>query len=46
MAVMTLLEKYRARLCTTNMVERLNEEIRCCERVLRIFPNEALDDVL
>ena len=31
--------KYRKRLRTTNSVERLNEEIRRRERVIRIFPN-------
>ncbi len=30
---------YRQRLRTTNGVERLNEEIRRRERVIRIFPN-------
>ena len=30
---------YRKRLRTTNGVERLNEEIRRRERVIRIFPN-------
>ena len=39
-AVLTLPEKYHRRLRTTNMVERLNEEIRRREKVLRIFPNE------
>lgn len=34
-------EKYRGRLCTTNMRERLNEALRLRERVIRIFPNEA-----
>ena len=38
MAVMALPEKYRQRLRTTNMQERLNEEIRRRERVIRIFP--------
>jgi transposase-like protein len=38
---MVLPEKYRRRLRTTNMIERLNEEIRRRERVIRIFPNEA-----
>ena len=38
---MVLPEKYRRRLATTNMQERLNEEIRLRERVIRIFPNEA-----
>lgn len=40
MAVMVLPEKYRRRLRTTNMQERLNEEIRRRERVIRIFPND------
>ena len=34
-------EKYRKRLRPTNMQERLNEEIRRRERVIRIFPNAA-----
>lgn len=38
---MVLPEKYRRRLATTNMQERLNEEIRRRERVIRIFPNAA-----
>ena len=41
MAVMVLPEKYRRRLATTTMQERLNEEICRRERVIRIFPNEA-----
>ena len=41
MAVMALPEKYRKRLRTTNMQERLNEEVRRRERVIRIFPNDA-----
>jgi len=32
-------KKYRRRLRTTNAVERLIEEIRRRERVIRIFPN-------
>lgn len=40
MAVMALPEKYRKRLRTTNMQERLNEEVRRRERVIRIFPND------
>ena len=40
MAVMVLPEKYRKRLRTTNLQERLNEEIRRRERVIRIFPND------
>ena len=38
-AVLMLPEKYRKRLRTTNAMERLNEEIRRRERVIRIFPN-------
>lgn len=38
-AVLELPERYRKRLRTTNGVERLNEEIRRRERVIRIFPN-------
>lgn len=38
-AVLTLPEKYRKRLHTTNAMERLNEEVRRRERVIRIFPN-------
>ena len=40
-AVMALPEHYRKRLRTTNSIERLNEEIRRRERVIRIFPNQA-----
>jgi transposase-like protein len=40
MAVMALPEKYRRRMRTTNMQERLSEEIRRRERVIRIFPND------
>jgi putative transposase len=40
-AVLALPERYRVRLRTTNGVERLNEEIRRRERVIRIFPNRA-----
>ena len=39
MAVMDLPEKYRRRLRTSNSIERLNQEIRRRERVIRIFPN-------
>jgi transposase-like protein len=39
LAVLALPEPYRRRLRTTNAVERLNEEIRRRERVIRIFPN-------
>ena len=41
MAVLVLPEKYRRRLRTTNMMERLNEEVRRRERVIRVFPNDA-----
>jgi putative transposase len=41
MAVMVLPEKYRRRLKSTNMMERLNEEVRRRERVIRVFPNDA-----
>lgn len=39
-AILMMPLKYRKRLRTTNGVERLNEEIRRRERVIRIFPNE------
>lgn len=38
-AVLMFPERYRKRLRTTNGMERLNEEIRRRERVIRIFPN-------
>lgn len=41
MAVMNFPEKYRKRLRTTNSIERLNQEIRRRDRVIRIYPNEA-----
>lgn len=41
LAVLALPEQYRVRLRTTNGLERLNEEIRRRERVIRIFPNDA-----
>jgi transposase-like protein len=41
LAVLVLPERYRRRLRTTNMCERLNEELRRRERVIRIFPNDA-----
>jgi|SRR5579884_1604357 len=40
-AVLALPRPYRQRLRTTNGQERLNEEIRRRERVIRIFPNRA-----
>ncbi len=39
LGVIVLPEKHRRRLPTTNRQERLNEEIRRRERVIRIFPN-------
>ncbi len=38
-AVLALPGKYRRRLRTTNMIERLIEEVRRREKVIRIFPN-------
>lgn len=40
MAVMALPAKYRKRLRTSNMQERLNQEVRRREKVIRIFPND------
>lgn len=40
LAVLALPKKYRNRLKSTNMQERLIQEIRRRERVIRIFPNE------
>lgn len=40
-SVLCLPEKYRRRVRSTNMQERLNEEIRRREKVIRIFPNDA-----
>ena len=40
MAVMTVPNKYRKRLRTTNMQERLNGEIKRRTNVIRIFPND------
>ncbi len=45
-AVLSLPQSYRKRLRTTNSQERLNEEIRRRERVIRIFPNEPSVDRL
>lgn len=39
-AVLNLPDKYRRRLRTTNMMERLIEEVRRREKVIRIFPND------
>ena len=40
-AVYSLPHEYIQRLRTSNSIERLNEEIRRRERVIRIFPNEG-----
>lgn len=40
-AVLPLPERYRKRLRTTNSVERLNEEIRRLDRVIRIYPDRV-----
>ena len=39
--VLQLPLRYQKRLRTSNLAERMNEEIRRRERVIRIFPNEA-----
>ena len=41
LAVYHLPESHRKRMRTTNMLERLNQEIKRRTRVVRIFPNEA-----
>ena len=41
MAVMALPDKYRKRLRTTNMQERLNGEVKRRTNVIRIFPNDG-----
>jgi len=40
-AILVLPSRYRRRLRTTNSEERLNQELRRRERVIRIFPNRA-----
>lgn len=40
LTVLTFPQHYRRRLRTTNLAERMNEEIRRRQRVIRIFPNE------
>jgi len=39
--VFSLPDSHRRRLRTTNLVERLNQEIRRRTRLARLFPNEA-----
>ena len=39
--VLQLTVRYQKRLRTSNLAERVNEEIRRRQRVIRIFPNEA-----
>ena len=41
LAIYILPRKYWKRFRTTNMIERLNEEIRRREKVVRIFPDDA-----
>jgi len=41
LAVFALPSKHRRRMRTTNMIERLHEEIKRRTRVARLFPNEA-----
>lgn len=41
LSVLAFPVRYRCRLRTTNLAERVNQEIRRRQRVLRIFPNEA-----
>lgn len=41
LSVFALASKHRKRMRTTNMVERLHEEIKRRTRVARLFPNEA-----
>jgi len=41
LTVLSLPQIYRKRLRTSNLAERMNEEIRRRQRVIRIFPNEA-----
>jgi len=39
--VFNLLAAHRTRLRTVNALERLNQDIRRCTRVVGVFPNEA-----
>lgn len=41
LAILVYPQRYRQRLRTTNLAERMNEEIRRRQRVIRIFPNDA-----
>ena len=41
LAIYVLPKKYWKRFRSTNMIERLNEEIRRMEKVVRIFPDDA-----
>ena len=40
LTILGLPERYRKRLRTSNLAERMNEEIRRREKVIRIFPND------
>jgi len=40
-AVFQLPASHRRLMGSTNMVERLNQELRRCTRVIRIFPDDA-----
>lgn len=40
LTVLGLPERYRKRLRTSNLAERVNEEIRRREKIIRVFPNE------
>jgi putative transposase len=37
----TFPKHYHKRLRTTNLAERMDEEIRCRQRVIRVFPNNT-----
>ena len=39
--LLTFPKHYHKRLCTTNLAERMYEEIRCRRRVIRVFPNNT-----
>jgi len=42
MSVLALIDKYQCRIRTTKSLERLIQEIRRCEKVIRIFPSRSL----